>query len=78
MKNSIELRKRKNDVMFRDLEGIQFEILLAATSGIRDRRERNEKMKKLAEGWKYGMERIVRKIVKDAIDSGNVRAEEFL
>lgn len=78
MKNSIELRKRKNDVMFRDLEGIQFEILLAATSGIRDRKERNEKMKKLAEGWKYGMERIVRKIVKDAIDSGNVRAEEFL
>ena len=78
MKNSIELRKRKNDVMFRDLEGIQFEILLAATSGIRDRKERNEKMKELAEGWKYGMERIVRKIVKDAIDSGNVRAEEFL
>ena len=78
MKNSIELRKRKNDVMFRDLEGIQFEILLAATSGIRDRKERNEKMKHLAEGWKYGMERIVRKIVKDAIDSGNVRAEEFL
>ena len=78
MKNSIELRKRKNDVMFRDLEGIQFEILLAATSGIRDRKERNEKMKNLAEGWKYGMERIVRKIVKDAIDSGNVRAEEFL
>ena len=78
MKNSIELRKRKNDVMFRDLEGIQFEILLAATSGIRDRKERNEKMKQLAEGWKYGMERIVRKIVKDAIDSGNIRAEEFL
>ena len=78
MKNSIELRKRKNDVMFRDLEGIQFEILLAATSGIRDRKERNEKMKKLADGWKYGMERIVRKIVKDAIDSGNIRAEEFL
>ena len=78
MENSIELRKRKNDVMFRDLEGIQFEILLAATSGIRDKKERNEKMKKLADGWKYGMERIVRKIVKDAIDSGNVRAEEFL
>ena len=78
MENSIELRKRKNDVMFRDLEGIQFEILLAATSGIRDRKERNEKMKELADGWKYGMERIVRKIVKDAIDSGNVRAEEFL
>ena len=78
MKNSIELRKRKNDVMFRDLEGIQFEILLAATSGIRDRKERNQKMKELADGWKYGMERIVRKIVKDAIDSGNVRAEEFM
>lgn len=78
MKNSIELRKRKNDVMFRDLEGIQFEILLAATAGIRDRKERNEKMKQLAEGWKYGLERIVRKIVKDAIDSGNVRAEKFL
>ena len=78
MKNSIELRKRKNDVMFRDREGIQFEILLAATSGIRDRKERNQKMKELADGWKYGMERIVRKIVKDAIDSGNVRAEEFM
>jgi hypothetical protein len=78
MENSIELRKRKNDVLFRDLEGIQFEILLAATSSIKNRKERNEKMKELAEGWKYGMERIVRKIVKDAIDSGNVRAEEFL
>ena len=78
MKNSIELRKRKNDVLFRDLEGIQFEILLAATSSIKNRKERNEKMKELAEGWKYGLERIVRKIVKDAIDSGIVRAEEFM
>lgn len=78
MENSIELRKRKNDVLFRDLEGIQFEILLAATSSIKNRKERNEKMKELAEGWKYGLERIVRKIVKDAIDSGIVRAEEFL
>lgn len=78
MENSIELRKRKNDVLFRDLEGIQFEILLAATSSIKNRKERNEKMKELAEGWKYGLERIIRKIVKDAIDSGIVRAEEFL
>ena len=78
MKNSIELRKRKNDVLFGDLEGIQFEILLAATSSIKNRKERNEKMKELAEGWKYGLERIVRKIVKDAIDSGIVRAEEFM
>ena len=78
MKDSIVLKKRKNDVMFRDLEGIQFEILLAATSGMKDRRERNEKMKELADGYKYGMERIIRRIVKDAIDSGIVRAEEFV
>ena len=78
MKDSIVLKKRKNDVMFRDLEGIQFEILLAATSVMKDRKERNEKMKELADGYKYGLERIVRRIVKDAIDSGIVRAEEFV
>ena len=78
MKDLIELKKRKNDVMFRDLEGIQFEILMAATSGIKNRKERNAKMNELADGWKYGLERIVRKIVKDAIESGLVRAEEFV
>lgn len=78
MKDLIELKKRKNDVMFRDLEGIQFEILMAATSGIKNRKERNEKMNELADGWKYGLERIVRKIVKDAIESGLVKAEEFV
>ena len=45
---------------------------------IKEENERNEKMNELAEGWKYGMERIVRKIVKDAIESGLVKAEEFV
>ena len=73
----IQIRKRKNGRLFKDLEQIQTEVLLAATCDV-DQNRRLERMEELKKMYKYSMASICRKILQNAIETGRVRAEEFV
>ena len=74
----IQIRKRKNGRLVKDLEQIQTEVLLAATCDERDQKRRLERMEELKKMYKYSIARICRKILQNAIETGRVRAEEFI
>lgn len=74
----IQIRKRKNDRLFKDLEMIQMEVLLAVTAEEKDQKVRRQRMVELAKTNKYSMANLCRKILANAIATGNARAENYL
>ena len=78
MNERIQIRKRKNGTLFRDLEMIQREVLMAATVDERNQNQRFEKIEELKKLYKYSMASICRKILQNAIETGQVRAEELI